>query len=269
MSKDLRWLQSYPGVKQWNLVEDNFLEPSMNIAIEELIGIEVGNGLLPPTLRLWRNRKKCFVLGSSYAKKFASNPQRKGIFKAKGIDIVKRFSGGEAVFQDFSCLNFSITVPNGSRQGFANIKDAFETLSSGVILALNRKGVHCQQTKVEDTFCPGPYDIAIDNRKLAGVSMAWRSKFILVHGTLLVNADIDEHFKRIKEIYLYGPITRKIEKEKMSTLAIEKGEKINLNKLCDDIVEGYRGLFQIDFVKRKLSSKEKDIAEELKDKYRL
>jgi len=269
MDKVLPWLQSYPGIRQWDLVEDDFFEPLMNIAVEELIGIEVARGFLPPTLRLWKSRRRCFILGPSYAKKFASNPQIKEVFKTKGIDIVKRFSGGEAVFQDPTCLNFSITVPTDSRRSFTNIKDAFEILSSGVIVALNREGIHCQQTKVGATFCPGPYDLAVNNRKLAGISMAWRSKFILVHGTLLVNVDIDEYFEMIKEIYLYTSTAEKIEKERITTLAIEKGEKINPDKLRDDIVEGYSDLFQIDFIKRKLSSKERCIADELKVKYRL
>ncbi|MEA1963562.1 MAG: biotin/lipoate A/B protein ligase family protein [Candidatus Aerophobetes bacterium] len=269
MSRVLRWLKSYPGIKQWNLVEDEFLEPSMNIAVEELIGIEVGEAFLSPTLRLWKNRRKCLILGPFYAKKFASNPQIKEVFKKRRIALVKRFSGGEAAFQDFTCLNFSITVSMDSHRGFTNIKDAFEGLCSGVIVALNREGIHCQQRKVEAAFCSGPYDLAVDNRKLAGVSMAWRSKFILVHGTLLVNADIDEYFKIMKEIYLYISPGKKIEKGRMTTLAIEKGEKINLDKLSDDIVKGYSDLFQIDFIKRKLSSKEREIAEELKVKYKL
>jgi len=51
-------------MEKWCLLKNmDSLEPAVNMAIEEVVAQEVGNGSFFPTLRLWRNEQRCFVLG--------------------------------------------------------------------------------------------------------------------------------------------------------------------------------------------------------------
>jgi len=245
------------------------LEPAVNMAIEEVVAQEVGNGSFFPTLRLWRNEQRCFVLGKLTCGNPDLNHPIWKLIQAGKITLVKRFSGGEVIFQNGGCLNFSVTVPSHHPFAFNKIGKAFKTLSSGVIRALNNLGVCAQYGKVNGVFCPGPYDIVVRGKKLAGVSLAKRSKFTLVHGTLLVDVDLDEYFEIMEKFYQGLGGNKKFRRDKIISLNKEIGRKINLDELINHIVEGYREAFDVQFVKQSLSSTQRYQAEKLSSNYKV
>lgn len=255
-------------MEKWYLLEDmDSFEPAVNMAVEELVAREVGNGGFLPTIRIWRNKQECLILGKfNQTNLDLSHPVRE-IIQRRKIKLVRRFSGGEVIFQNGGCLNFSITVPSSHKFAFNKIDKIFKTLSSGVIRALNTIGVPAQHGKVDAVFCPGPYDIVVRGRKLAGVSLAKRSKFTLVHGTLLVNVDLDEYIKTMEKFYQGSGQNKQLLADKITSLSKEIGRKITLDELISHIVKGYRQVLDIQFVKRNLSSTQKHQANKLSSNY--
>jgi len=255
---------------KWYLLKDiGSFKPAVNMAIEEVVAQEVGNGSFLPTLRLWRNKQPCFVLGKlTHTNPDLNHPAWK-LIQAGKITLVKRFSGGEVIFQNGGCLNFSVTVPSSHKFAFNKIGETFKTLSSGVARALDSLGVCAQYGKVNGVFCPGPYDIVVRGKKLAGVSLAKRSKFTLVHGTLLVDVDLDEYFEIMKKFYQGLGENKELQRDKITSLSKETGRKINLDELINHIVEGYREVFDVQFVNQNLSSTQKYQAEKLSSNYKV
>jgi len=255
-------------MEKWYLLKNmDSLGPAVNMAVEEVVAREVGNGGFLPAIRIWRNKQECLILGKfNQTNLDLSHPVRE-IIQRRKIKLVRRFSGGEVIFQNRGCLNFSITVPSSHKFAFNKIDKIFKILSSGVVKALNTIGVPAQHGKVDAVFCPGPYDIVVRGRKLAGVSLAKRSKFTLIHGTLLVNVDLDEYIEIMEKFYQGLGQNKEFRADKITSLNKEIGRKITLDELISHIVKGYRGVFDIQFVKRNLSSTQKHQANKLSSNY--
>jgi len=98
--------------------------------------------------------------------------------EANGIHIVRRLSGGGAVYHDFGNLNFSfITKDDG--QSFHN----FRKFTEPVVQALRRLGVDCELT--------GRNDIQVGERKISGNAQFVTKGRMFSHGTLLFRSDIE------------------------------------------------------------------------------
>lgn len=93
---------------------------------------------------------------------------------ADGVQLVRRVSGGGAVYHDAGNLNFSFICPE-------DLYDEAE--QTGVIMnALTRLGIHAQVT--------GRNDIEVEGRKFSGNAFCARGGNRQRHGTILVNANL-------------------------------------------------------------------------------
>ena len=101
---------------------------------------------------------------------------RLGQMQADGVQLVRRTSGGGAVYHDRDNLNYSFIM--GSE-----LYDLNKQL--GLILASVRAmGIPCEFS--------GRNDILANGRKFSGTAFCDRGKVKLHHGTLLVNTDLEK-----------------------------------------------------------------------------
>ncbi|QLK85677.1 lipoate--protein ligase [Staphylococcus sp. 17KM0847] len=95
------------------------------------------------------------------------------------IDVVRRISGGGAVYHDFGNLNFSfITKDDG--KSFHN----FKKFTQPIVDALNKMGVDAEMT--------GRNDIQVGQAKISGNAMVKVKDRMFSHGTLMLNSELDE-----------------------------------------------------------------------------
>lgn len=98
--------------------------------------------------------------------------------RKKGIRIVRRISGGGAVYHDYGNLNFSFIT------GFKKQKlSYFKKLIQPIVDGLNRLGAPAKIT--------GNNDIVIGDYKVSGTSQYTNMKRMLSHGTLLFDSALD------------------------------------------------------------------------------
>src|SRR5438445_13437912 len=91
----------------WRLVDVEFRDdPFMNLAIEEAIPRTVGFGKVPNTVRFWHN-SNTIVLGCFQSASLEVNFE---VCKGLGSDIVRRFTGGGAVYQDSVNMKYAISL---------------------------------------------------------------------------------------------------------------------------------------------------------------
>lgn len=103
-----------------------------------------------------------------------------------GIHVVRRFSGGGAVYHDFGNLNFSFIMPDDGN----SFRD-FEKLTKPIVQALHEMGVEGAQLK-------GRNDLVIDDMKFSGNAMYATNGRMFAHGTIMFDSDINEVVNALK-----------------------------------------------------------------------
>lgn len=98
--------------------------------------------------------------------------------KENGIHVVRRISGGGAVYHDLNNLNYTI-ISNESRD---NKSFDFKAFSEPVIQTLKDLGVEAEFT--------GRNDITIDSKKICGNAQAYLDGRVMHHGCILFDVDL-------------------------------------------------------------------------------
>ena len=112
--------------------------------------------------------------------------------KVDGIPIIKRFSGGGTVLLQPGCLVFSVISPYNEIIKKYEIHNAYINLLKPICDVLAYFNILAQ-------FAP-PCDLTLNNRKISGNAQAQKAGAVIVHGSLLINANID-----LIERYLLHP----------------------------------------------------------------
>jgi len=98
-----------------------------------------------------------------------------------GVEVVERATGGGVVYHDLGNLNWSFFLRNSGR--LLSPTQMFEDASRHVVGALAELGVPAQ-------FAP-PNRIDVQGFKVSGMAARSTPKARLVHGTLLIDSDLE------------------------------------------------------------------------------
>ena len=159
-----------------------FDEPAANLACDEalleMMEAEFSRGSPDDCLRIWEAKKHFVVLGHSDRVRTNVNV---AACSDHSIPILRRISGGGTVVQGPGCLNYALILQNSGR--LKNIGDTFR-----FVLERHRSVVEkvCGVTARLD----GISDLTLDGFKFSGNAQYRKARFLLVHGTFLVNFDL-------------------------------------------------------------------------------
>lgn len=147
-------------------------EPYFNMACEEYLL----STLRCPAVMLWRNAPAVIIGKNQNARENVDFE----FAEAHGIKVVRRLTGGGAVFHDLGNVNYTFIVPK------SDAPCDFRAFSEPIIEALASLGISAE--------CSGRNDLLADGRKFSGTARCeYASHFgtlVMHHGTLLFNADI-------------------------------------------------------------------------------
>jgi lipoate---protein ligase len=129
------------------------------------------------TLRLWWGSGPTIVLGRSEKPEQVVDAEA---CRRLGVEVLHRASGGGTVLQAPGVLNYSLTAP---APGMPNIRAIFSVGARLLVGALADLGL--------EAGARGTSDIAIGDRKISGNAMAKRWGGLLLHGTLLLDLEMD------------------------------------------------------------------------------
>lgn len=151
-------------------LETNSNDPKYNLSFEEYAFNEISN--IEDVFILWIN-KPCIVVGKNQNTMIEVNSE---FCLENNIDIVRRVSGGGAVYHDLNNLNYTIITTDKSKGEF-NFKD----FSIPVIKALESIGIKATFT--------GRNDLEIDGRKFCGNAQHIKGNKIMHHGCIMFDVD--------------------------------------------------------------------------------
>lgn len=157
-----------------------FDDPASNLACDEsLLELLETRQFDDALLRVWEPRNYFVVLGHSNRLHAEVNFSA---CKSNSISVFRRMSGGGAVVQGPGCLNYSLIL-NSAACGIKTIGDAFR-----YVLERHRRLIG-ELAGVEARI-DGISDLTVFGRKFSGNAQYRRARFVLVHGTFLLNFDL-------------------------------------------------------------------------------
>ena len=155
-------------------------DPRVNLAIETYLLTEMP--LDEPILLFYINEPS-IIIGRNQNTIEEIN---KEYVDEHGIHVVRRLSGGGAVYHDHGNLNFSFIMPDDGN----SFRD-FAKVTQPIIQALHDLGVEGAELK-------GRNDLVINDMKFSGNAMYDTNGRMFAHGTLMFDSDIDEVVNTLK-----------------------------------------------------------------------
>lgn len=158
--------------KLYLIDNDNQRDPRLNLALEEyaLRNVDIDHDYVflyinQPSVIIGRHQNAFGEVNLEYAKEH-------------GIQVIRRISGGGAVYHDQGNLNFSF-ITHFEKSKFNNYKKFTEP----VIKVLRSLGV--------EAVLDGRNGIVVDGRKISGNAQFTRKERMFSHGTLLFDSNLN------------------------------------------------------------------------------
>ncbi len=158
------------GKTHFRYFETGSTDPYYNLAFEEYL---FDHFLQDSILMLWQNDRTVVIGRNQITQQQVNIP----FIEAHRINVVRRMTGGGAVYHDLGNLNYSfITDEVGS-----SVSQSLEILAVPIVEALRGLGLEASVS--------GRNDILVSGRKVSGTAQRAAHGRILHHGTLLFDSD--------------------------------------------------------------------------------
>ncbi len=225
------------------LVETPAKSAFMNMGIDEAL-----MKLSPlPTLRIYSWTPPAVSVGY-----FQNVTDEVDIEKCKelGVDVVRRATGGGAVFHDTELTYSFITKSYPS-----SILESYQLICGAVIKGLAKVGVNA-------AFAP-LNDIVMGGKKISGNAQTRKNGVLLQHGTILLRVDVEKMFSILK-------VPDEKMKDKLIKNVKERVAGLNMpfDKVSDGIKNGFAEQFNAELAPSAVTAEELLLAEKFaKEKY--
>ncbi|MCG3129864.1 MAG: Octanoyltransferase LipM [Phycisphaerae bacterium] len=168
------------------------------MARDEALLARVGEGLSPPTLRLYEWREPTISLG------YFQSADATSALSAdlRSLAVVRRLTGGGAILHDLE-LTYSFALPHGHALLSGGPNALYERAHDAVIACLSALGVQAWRGCANDDSgaARGPFfcfarrhcfDVLVGDDKIAGSAQRRTTRAVLQHGSVIVGSRFAE-----------------------------------------------------------------------------
>jgi lipoate-protein ligase A len=206
------------------------------MGLDEALMETVSRGKSPPVLRLYGWKPPAVSVG--YFQDLREEVDLEAC-RNRGIDVVRRITGGGAVFHQAE-LTYSLIMPLDHPLARGSIGDSYALLCAGIIAGLS-------QWALEGVFAP-INDVLVGGKKISGSAQTRREGVLLQHGTVLLDIDGELMFSLLRvppEKVRGGRITGLT--ERVTSLKTLLGREVPLEEAAQALAEGFRAALSLDF----------------------
>jgi lipoate-protein ligase A len=257
-------LENIVLVEEWRIIGLDINDAYMNMAIDEAILTARIKELVPNTLRFYRWKPSAVSIG-----RFQNVFKEIQIenCKKQGIDIVRRITGGGAVYHDFKGeITYSLIIKEKDLKS-KDVIASYNAICNGLIEATKILGLKANFQPGNQRNCP---NLIINGKKISGSSQRHKNGVILQHGTFLLDIDLVKMFT-----FLRVPWAKTITdviciaRERITSIKQELTLNIQVEIIHHALLEGFQKAFNVKFPKEEpLTINEQKLAEKLKfEKY--
>ncbi len=239
---------------KWRFIDVTTNNAPTNMALDEAISDAVKAKKSLPTIRFYKWKPSAVSIG--YFQSLADEVDVE-LCKKLGIDVVRRRTGGGAVYHDsngeitYSVIAQESMFPKG-------VTESYHVICGWIVDALGRIGIPAEFKPINDIIAAG--------KKISGNAQTRRNGILLQHGTVLYKLDVATMFSLLK-----------VPKEKISDKFIEDVKQrvtsvtdinpaISEQQLKEALVTGFTSGKEFEF--GTVTAEEKAAAEKLaKERY--
>lgn len=259
---------------QWRLVNSGISDAADNMAVDEAILKAHARGETPPTLRFYGWQPAAVSIG--YFQQAASDIN---VDKCRelGIDVVRRLTGGRAVFHHEE-LTYSIIVREDCPLVPATITASYRYFSSGLLAGLNKLGIDARLSMPQAAYgqtrrrhasaacfdAPSHYEITAQGRKLAGSAQVRKDGVVLQHGSVLLtfNAELVASLLNLPSAEMQNSVAEMLAKRAVSVREI-LGREVAWQSAYQAMADTFGAALGIELEPGQLSEQEQSAAAEL------
>src|SRR5699024_6594371 len=185
----------------WRIIDQSTLGANFHaihsFAIDDTLCTAVGTGDSPATCRTWVHHDT-IILGMKDTK---LPYLQDGItfLHEQGYKTIVRNSGGLAVVLDEGVLNISLIFPEGNPK--ISIDDGYDAMWALIQDMFQDFPVQIEAKEIVGSYCPGSYDLSINDKKFAGISQRRIRKGVAVQIYLCVNNSGEDRAQLIQQFY--------------------------------------------------------------------
>lgn len=229
---------------EWRFVDHSTVQLAFDaiqsFAIDDTLCYSVGSHLAPPTLRAWVH-EKTISLGIQDSK-LPHIAEGIAYLQKEGYRVVVRNSGGLAVVLDKDVLNLSMILPDVER-GIA-IERGYEAMFALVKEMFAAETDRIEAKEIKHSYCPGSFDLSIDDKKFAGISQRRMAKGVAVQIYLGVAGNQQARSELIRTFYQISGSKEQtkyeypeVDPNVMGTLSELLGEPLDINAVLIKLLQ--------------------------------
>jgi lipoate---protein ligase len=226
------------------LIFSKITDPFLNQALEEILLNSVYNREYDLIVRLW-SAKPSVIIGRNQSLRMEVNIKASQKYQ---IPIIRRITGGGAVYLDLGCLNFSFYLNNNCIFYTTNVSNLNKSLMQIIVNALTLSKLDC--------LIQPPNSITINGKKISGSAQIFKGNSVLHHGTLLVNTNLQKLTellnveKKIREIRYIT--SKKADVTNVSFI----NQNIAITQIIQNIIIQIEDAFQLKLTEQNLTESE-------------
>ncbi len=244
-------------MKTWRFLPLSMKNGFWNMALDEAILTSVIEKKSPNTLRFYKWEPSTASIGRNQS---LSDEVNLIFIKQKGFNIVRRITGGGAVFHDRDReITYSVVCPIKYLESLDAIKiiEQFEIITQGIIAGLHLYGLKTEKGVIH---CPA---IFLEGKKFSGNAQVRKRGYILQHGTILLELNPELMYSVLKAPQNVSK-SRMVRSVYAKCIGI-KDQLINYNErnLVSALKTGFENVLQIKLEYGEFSNYELELAEKL------
>lgn len=224
------------GLHPCRLIQSGYHNCYYNMALDEALLEGVSSGASLPVLRFFGWKPPAVSLG--YFQGLEEEVDLEAC-RCRGVDVVRRISGGGAVFHHAE-ITYSLIMPLKDPRAGSSVSDSYRVLCAGVTAGLGRLGVGAVFAPINDILAGG--------RKISGNAQTRRKGCLLQHGTVLLDLDPELMFSLLKvpQEKLKGKLIEDI-RQRVTSLQELLGRPVSYEEGSAALAEGFREALSLDY----------------------
>jgi len=234
----------------WRFLDSGWASGARQMAVDDALLTLCGQGLSPPSLRLFGFRPPCLSLG-----RFQPTPPE--TWRGAGLEVVRRPTGGRAVLHRGD-ICYSVVAPADHPLVAGSIHQSYGKIARALAEALAILGLPPLQEAAAQGRLPvadwcfeaiAPHELALDGAKLVGSAQLRRDGILLQQGSIRLTPSGGQP-------------------SGATSLEEALGRRVSRREMASALVEGFGCVWGIQFRRGRLTAKEGQLAQQLeREKY--